>query len=490
MQPGDVAGSVRASPGDRFDESLTAGEAAAPAPASCVLNVSGAEAIIVDLNHSFADQFGLALDLSRGRALRHLLLAETALRMEECAKRALIKGGVVRALAPYQVGAHVRHVRVEFKPLSGGRVMATIVETDAAKRIDMPSQLLNTLGAVNDGMIYVLDIANGKVVLVTDKVREIFGYTREQVEGQVVDPAAEGLTLFANFFHPEEGAVVARHFDDLARAPDDEVMTMLCRARHANGSWRWIEVRSRVLTRDRTGAARRIIGVATDMTARKRLNDDLRAASHALLIAEESERRRIAREIHDSTAQHLVAMDLGLSRINEQLRAQSGPMSEVLAEQLAELRALVKTAQSDVRVASFALHPPELSKHGLAHAIEELARGFGRRSRIKVDFHLEGEARPLTPATEHALLRVAQEALQNVYKHAQARHVRLLLAFDDRSCLLEVEDDGVGAVGGANSAAGVGLESMRARVRAIGGVLSIVARRSGYLVRAWIGDSA
>ena len=221
------------------------------------------------------------------------------------------------------------------------------------------------------------------------------------------------------------------------------------------------------------------MGVAVDITERRQLSADLRATSFALLQAEENERRRIAREIHDSTAQHLVGLDLGLSRLENMAPGDAAGIREWIAE----MRTLTKTAHQELRVATFALHPPELERNGLAETLRDLMRGFGRRTGLVVEFEIEGVPRPTAPAVEHALLRVSQEALLNIHKHARARVANMRLRYQDTRIILEVEDDGVGS---ESMLAGVGLQSMEARLAALGGSLSIVSRGSGFTVRATI----
>jgi signal transduction histidine kinase len=215
------------------------------------------------------------------------------------------------------------------------------------------------------------------------------------------------------------------------------------------------------------------------VTERRQLSADLRATSFALLQAEENERRRIAREIHDSTAQHLVALDLGLSRLENMLSRGATEFRDWIDE----MRSLTKTAHQELRVATFALHPPELERSGLADTLRDLIRGFGRRTGLAAEFEIEGIPRPADPAIEHALLRVSHEALLNIHKHAQARVAKMRLRYQEASIVLEVEDDGVGS---ESTLAGVGLHSMEARLAALGGSLSLVSSNTGFTVRATI----
>src|SRR5262249_37802260 len=133
-------------------------------------------------------------------------------------------------------------------------------------------------------------------------------------------------------------------------------------------------------------------------------------------------------------------------------------------------------------------HPPELENDGLPATLEALAEGFGRRTGLETSFKLHGTVRDLPPVAELALLRVAQEALLNVYRHAKARRATLRLAFQNESTVPEVEDDGAGiGVRSTSKSPGVGLASMRTRVTAIGGSLSLTRSPSGFRVRVRLG---
>jgi PAS domain S-box-containing protein len=368
---------------------------------------------------------------------------------------------------------------VQLKRVDDDSVLATLPETVAFGRRRSDRQLLETLGTVDGGVIYVVDMRSSSIVYVTERIEKLLGIPREELEGFVSDPSAPDADFIRGIYHPDDLAAVGAHYAELRKADDDTVVALLCRVRHASAGWRWVECRSRVLSRTKQGEVERFVGVAVDITERRQLSADLRATSFALLQAEENERRRIAREIHDSTAQHLVALDLGLSRL-ENMRSKG--ISDI-QEWIDEMRALTKTAHQELRVATFALHPPELERSGLADTLRDLIRGFGRRTGLAAEFEVSGTPNAADPAVDHALLRVSQEALLNIHKHAHARVAKMRLRYEETRIVLEVEDDGVGS---DSTLAGVGLHSMEARLAALGGVLSLVSSASGFTVRATI----
>lgn len=211
------------------------------------------------------------------------------------------------------------------------------------------------------------------------------------------------------------------------------------------------------------------------------------AADPALAVAqaEQNERRRVGRELHDCTSQLLVAAQLGLSALER--RAELKGETRRIA---ADVRRSILSALTEIRTFSFLLHPPGLVDNGLPKALEDFGAGFGPRTGLKVT--VEADAGPWTlPRTmEMALFRVAQEALMNVHRHADARRATVRLLREASAVVLEVEDDGVGLGRRSGRAAppeplGVGLSGMLARMTQLGGSLTLEEQAKGLKVRAW-----
>src|ERR1700754_5044676 len=174
--------------------------------------------------------------------------------------------------------------------------------------------------------------------------------------------------------------------------------------------------------------------------------DDVKKISKQLLRTQEEERRRIARELHESTSQQLVAVGIGLTRlsmINEREPDTRIDRSDV-QEILTDLRKGVTEAQQEIRALSYWLHPPALERMGLCQTLRRFVAGFARRTRIRAELTIQDglECRSYDIAT--ALLRIAQEALINVYRHADASSVDVRLAARDGCLTLEIQDDGRG----------------------------------------------
>jgi two-component system, NarL family, sensor histidine kinase DevS len=193
-----------------------------------------------------------------------------------------------------------------------------------------------------------------------------------------------------------------------------------------------------------------------------------RDALRRVVEAQELERRRLARELHDETGQALTSILLGLKAVDE---AKSDEQRDAAA---AELRQLVVSTLQDVRRLAVELRPKALDDFGLLPAVERLAQTFTEQVGIATDVEASlGETR-LPPEVETALYRLVQEALTNVVKHSRATHVSISLVRKARSVSVVVEDDGVGFT--EQPGEGLGLVGMRERVGLLDGRLEIESR--------------
>jgi signal transduction histidine kinase len=201
-----------------------------------------------------------------------------------------------------------------------------------------------------------------------------------------------------------------------------------------------------------------------------------------LLAAQDEVRRRIARELHDGAASTLVALSLDLTRLVEGLAP--GDARELAAG----CASLCEQSLRELRSAAFLLHPPLLEREGLAVALQWLAEGFSKRSGIRVTFE-PGAAlgERLRPSVELTLYRIVQEALTNVLRHSGSRTARVALEVSGARVWLTVSDEGKGNGGDPRTRgdrAGVGLTSMRERVRGLGGSLRLAFRSTGTVLTA------
>jgi len=196
--------------------------------------------------------------------------------------------------------------------------------------------------------------------------------------------------------------------------------------------------------------------------------DNARLHQQAQEAAAMAERARLARELHDSVTQALYSVNLYADATRLAL---SSGKTDVAAENARQLRSLAREAMSDMRLLIFELRPSILEEAGLVGALQARLEAVEVRSGFQTAFQVEGE-RCLPPSVEAELYRVAQEALNNVLKHAQAKQVTVRLQFDEARLCLTIRDDGLGFdLETARQSGGLGLRSMEERVQQIGGNL-------------------
>src|SRR5882672_3143711 len=235
--------------------------------------------------------------------------------------------------------------------------------------------------------------------------------------------------------------------------------------------------------RDETGKQRGFSEIVHDITDRKRAEEDLhsyadrlKTTSRRLVEVQESERRLLAMELHDRVGQNLTALGINLSIVAGGLPA--GAKAD-LSARLEDCNALVEGTVDAMRDVMAELRPHALDDYGLPAALRSLATGFSRRTGIHVDFEKEGRGADLPKPVDLAMFRIAQEALNNVAKHANAQRVEIAIRRKNGSAVLSVRDDGVGfdpqRVDGPRADAGWGLLIMRERAEAVGAHFTLKA---------------
>jgi len=269
--------------------------------------------------------------------------------------------------------------------------------------------------------------------------------------------------------------------------PVAQIETILRREPHWEGELKQttrygarISVSSRwALWRDLSGRTLGRFQLDSDITRRKNVEQELRVLSGRLLTIRDEERRRWARELHDSVGQLLVGITMNLSMLQRQLDG-AGPID---AKFLSESMHLTNEALQEIRTLSYLLHPPMLDEVGLASALRWFASGFSKRSQIEIDLEIPESLGRFPRDLEIAAFRIVQETLTNVHRHSGSSTAKINIWRSTNQLRLKVEDQGKGMILPAfgkddreNAILGVGISGIRERVRQLGGQMQI---RSG-----------
>jgi PAS domain S-box-containing protein len=302
------------------------------------------------------------------------------------------------------------------------------------------------------------------------------------------------------FVHPDDREQIKTHWAQCVQSI--ERYEAEYRIRGKGGEYRWFRARALPI-RGQDGEVVKWYGTCSDIHDRKLVehsilentmtlervvnerSEALRQLSSRLMRLQDEERRRIARELHDSLGQELAAAKMTVDGIVQRGSIQAKDHS---AE---EASAAIDRALQQMRTLSHLLHPPLLDEVGLASALRWYLDGVTKRSGIETALEIHPSPFPrLRPEFETAVFRIVQEALTNVYRHSQATHSSVTLVRDSQGIKLEIRDNGKGISEGAMKfragSIGVGIGGMRQRVDEFGGELRLAVANPGTLVEVII----
>jgi hypothetical protein len=453
-------------------------------PRTAILRRSNRCIEFLAASEPFLATLGLNADHVIGRPLDDVFDACGAQAVEDLVARCLALGRKVRAADVECVAPGIVIVDVVAKPLAKGslnevelRLEATDTTRDAYRRL--AGSLFEPTSERFASMLYVTDLGSKLVRAFNNNLSPQLGLGN-----------AYTLQQFDDISHPEDNARVAEYKRRRATIPDHEHLTLDKRVMGADGQWRIVSSRGRVLSRNPDGSPAKIVGLGFDSSWFHMVHDALAKAGSDLARAEAREREHLGRELHDSTSQLLVGAQLILGSLHR-----GREVDELDRAKLDEARAAISAALAEVRAFSFLLHPPDLKALGLTRALEGLCQGFGRRVDLPIHFAAEGAIARQRDGVEMALFRIAQEALMNVHRHAQANRAEVRLRQLRNQLQLEVVDDGVGiaSMSGRHQTLdlpGVGIAGMRARMANLGGEVLLENRNPGLRVLARLQSAA
>lgn len=356
--------------------------------------------------------------------------------------------------------------------------------TSSEEREDWPPDLTTQLSVLGDIFYNAMQRKQAHVALAESEQR--FRQTADHSPMLVWMSDTSGLGTFFNqswlhftgvgaerqledgwthLVHPED---IGGCFSIYKRAVDArqefQMEYRLCRH---DGEYRWV-LDIGVPRFDGEGGFLGFIRSAVDVTERKNAQEGVSGFGGKLLKAQEEERQRIARELHDDIGQRLTLLTIDLGRLQ---RAQDSSLRERMLHLISEAQSI----SDSVREISHDLHSAGLDVLPLACALKGLCREFRQRAPVELHFEERNVPVVLPPEIKVCLYRVAQEALQNIAKHSGANWAAVKLTADSNSITLTINDDGAGFVVSQRALTGLGLASMRERLTSIAGTLKVTA---------------
>jgi PAS domain S-box-containing protein len=325
---------------------------------------------------------------------------------------------------------------------------------DLEHQVNLRTREITSILKHTPAVVYFKDM-EGRYQLVNAGFEELFGVQNDAVRGRTDEEILPREV--ADQFRAGEMAVMAER-----RSHQVEELIP-----HVDGPHTFLSVKFPVY--DEKGTPRGVCGIATDITAVKKAQDQLRRLSGSIMANQEKERTAIARELHDELGQVLTALRMDAIWIHERLKTRN---DSVAARALTMCRLIDKTI-SDVRSLAYRLRPGVLDDLGLVDALELYTSDFENRTGILCVFDHQAVA-SLGDTVATAAYRITQEALTNVARHARAGHVTVSLEAGEARLTLAVTDDGRGfKMDGVEESEGLGLAGMRERAALAGGRLTI-----------------
>ncbi|PYS28666.1 MAG: hypothetical protein DMG11_11845, partial [Acidobacteria bacterium] len=307
-------------------------------------------------------------------------------------------------------------------------------------------------------------------------LKSILGYEDHEIRNHFDD--------WIRLIHPEDVNLVMEGLRDHieGRLPRFESEHRLLQK---DGECRWF-LASGTLVRSDGSAPLRMLGTVTDITQRKLVEQEMQLLSTCLLDAQDQERRRIARELHDGTAQNLWAIALNLGSLESQ---KALPVR--FRRTLSESRTLCTQSLEELRTLSYVLHPPMLDQAGLLASLRWYLAGFTKRTGIHAELVATEDIGRLPARVEMDLFRIVQECLSNIHRHSGSRTAQVQLKLQPNQVMLLVQDQGRGmpvtitmAKPAQSGPSGVGLSGMAQRLRHLGGHLEIASDSQGTKITA------
>ncbi len=440
--------------------------------------ITRAEGLIVDVNESFERQTGFAREEAIGHTCVELGLfvdsGERAAIVQEIESNGRVSNREIELRAR---SGEVRVALYSAEPIKiGGKECLLAVCEDitqrkvAQKKLQLSEEKFAKAFRASPEVISIASLNEGRFIEVNEAFERKSGYRREEIIGRTdvelgLWPVAQQRDNLRERIRKEGGI-------------RDQEVQILTRS----GQLRTILVSAEIIELE---GERCLLAVGQDITPLKEAEEELRRLSGRLMYLQEEERRRIARELHDSTAQELTGLRMSLGIIKRSAKK----LDRKALRALTECQDVAERCAREIRTLSYLLHPPLLDEFGLVFALRGYLQGFAKRSglRVKLEADPRLEKGRLPHELETNLFRIVQQGLANIKQHSGSQSAAISLKQRDDEVTLEIRDKGHGigaAVAkaiekGDVTALGVGLSGIRERVRQLGGEFKVETSESG-----------
>lgn len=460
--------------------------------------------ILTDIMMPRLDGFGLLEAVRRDESLKSVpVILLSARAGEESRIEGFDAGADDYLIKPFSARELLARVRSQLA-MSGIRAQAT----QAERKLRLDAELLAAIVACSDDAIISKNL-DGVITSWNNSAERIFGYSAAEAIGKHI------TLIIPPERHSEEAGILAKlrrgervdHFQTVRRRKDGTLLDVsLTISPVRDGTGRVVGASK--VARDVTAQVRteqalrqseerfRKLSESLDAEVRARTqqleernvdvlrqSELLRDLSRRLLNAQDQERRRIARELHDSAGQTLTVLGMGLAQVAQRIP----PTNNYLTNEIAHAEQLVQQLHQEIRTMSYLLHPPLLDETGLAPALTWYVEGLTARSGLEVSLSISDNFDRLPRDMELVVFRVVQECLTNIHRHSGSKQASIRIERDKTLLTVEVRDRGRGISAEKMAqlqtrSSGLGIRGMRERVRQLEGELQVQSSTSGTQV--------
>jgi signal transduction histidine kinase len=367
-------------------------------------------------------------------------------------------------LLQHNENAMLRALRVAFAVA----MITCLASTAYIKEYLAKRELASRFGVANDRLHLAMKVGTSVAWETDVRTRRAVCFGDLQtILGIPSDRHVMSVEELISYMHPDDRSQVLEALADARR--HHRLFAREFRIVRPDGIVRWLEARGKFYF-SKDGSPERMIGVSLDTTERKRAADS--AMTRKLVEAQEQERARIARELHDNITQHLAILAIELS----QLRTKIEELPAGVRDRVHQLQQMASDLSTEAHALSHELHSSTLEYLGFVKGMRSWCKEFGARQKLEIDFRSDDVP---TPSQEISLclFRILQEALQNAAKHSGVSRVEVELAATSAEIHLIVRDKGKGFdIESARQSRGLGLTSIEERIRLVGGTMGLASR--------------